>query len=100
MKKKKLLTIYSVILLIIIASGTGIYYKSNLDQKNKRQAISNNVVEYLLGLETFKYEVPEKVEVTYDKTMGMFIASVKFENNSRKATVIVSEKNEMQDISQ
>jgi hypothetical protein len=100
MRKKRLFIITIGILLITITSIIKIYSICNLDMRTKKQEISNSVVEYLLISETFKEEVPEEVEVKYDSTLEMYIVSVKFENNLRKATVIVSDENEIKGILQ
>lgn len=76
------------------------YNRNNLIEKNKRVEITNTAVKYLLSQESFKNEIIESVEVTYDKKAQIYLAAFKFENNPRKANVIISDSNEINDISQ
>lgn len=99
MKKKKIFIVCTVVLLAIggFIIG-GINYRSTLIERDKMVKISNTAVEYLMGKDTFQSEVFEEAEVKYDKDIEMYIVTVKFENNPRKALVIVSPSNEVSDI--
>ncbi len=100
MRKKKLFILCLSILLITNSCFIWMHYSESLSEKDKKQEISNNLVTYLMSIEQFKYEIPEEIEVKYDKDIKMYIAFVKFENNPKKATVFISTDNEIENIIQ
>lgn len=100
MKKKKLIMVLTGIFLLASVPVAWSYRRHNLNENNRKLEVSNTAVNYLMTMDTFKNQIFEEAEVKYDSKMKMYVVSVKFENNQRKAVVFVSANNEISDITQ
>jgi hypothetical protein len=96
MKKKNLL-----IIIVILVSITTYFVVSriipniyNINNKSRVQ-IENTVSLYLMNNEKFSYDIPKEIEVKFDKSSNFYIATVSFENTTKKANIFISADNDV-----
>ena len=81
----------SILLMFIsfLAIALSISKSHSIDIKIKNQ-IAEKINLYLISDEKFKSEVPEGIDIKFDKKSDIYIVTVTFENTPKKMHVFVS----------
>lgn len=87
---KKKVWISGCIILIICVVITTQVFKPNIINKKIKNQIENNISLYLANNENFKFEIPENIDIKFDKKADVYIVTVTFENTSKKMNIFVS----------
>jgi hypothetical protein len=87
--RKKVCISGCIILIICVVITTQIFKPNTINKKTKNQ-IENNISLYLANNENFKSEIPENIDIKFDKKADIYIVTVSFENTSKKMNIFVS----------
>ena len=87
---RKKVRIYACIILIIcLGISTQVFKPNTISNKTKNQ-IENNISLYLANNENFNSEIPENIDIMFDKKADIYIVTVTFENTFKKMNIFVS----------
>ena len=81
-----------IILIICFGISTQVFKPNTISNKTKNQ-IENNINLFLANNENFNSEVPENIDIKFDKKADIYIVAVTFENTTKKLNIFVSNDN-------
>ena len=87
--RKKLWISTCIILIICFLITTQLFKSDPISNKTKNQ-IENNISLYLESNENFNSEIPEDIDIKFDKKADIYIVTVTFESTSKKMNIFVS----------
>lgn len=96
--RKKVLISGGIILIICFVITKEVFKQPTISNKTKGQ-IENNISLYLANNENFNSEIPENIDIKFDKKADIYIVTVIFENTSKKMNIFVSKDSTILDSS-
>jgi hypothetical protein len=92
MRKKMMVPVFIVLMAVIyFAVSAKVTKETSIDPKTKQQ-IESNVNTYLMKNENLKNDVPESLDIKFDKKSDMYIVTVKFQNAPKKMNILISKE--------
>ena len=94
MKKKNFITLCVILTLITsyFTVTTVLSRKQEIDSKSKIQ-IENTINSYLMNKDDSNYDIPQNIEIKFDKKSNIYTAVVSFEDTEQKMNIFISKDN-------